>query len=194
MSTWPSNSAITLDALDSDSDVVTGASGGRAQLEDVAQAVNSILAACATGSTPWTDANDGAGSGLDADTVDGKQAAALGALAVAAEWTAQQNFNAATLTYASPNTDWNLNTHQVGILNLAGSITMNAPTNIKQGGVYILIVNNQGSGYDITWNSAYKWEGGVTPTVTSGSGKVDVFTFVANTTSTLVGVARQDFS
>ncbi len=36
------------------------------------------------GQTAWTTANDGSGSGLDADTVDGYQATALGTVQVAA--------------------------------------------------------------------------------------------------------------
>lgn len=45
------------------------------------------------GSTIWTAANDGAGSGLDADLLDGLQATAFGRLGVANTWTAAQTFN-----------------------------------------------------------------------------------------------------
>lgn len=190
---WPNNAAITIDKLDSDGDDVTGGSGARSQLDAIAQKVNAMLAAIATGAVPWTDANDGPASGLNADLLDGKQGALYGILATAAEWTAQQNFTAGDLTYASPNTDWNLNTHQVGILALAGTVQLNNPTNIKKGGVYILVVNNGGA-FNLTWGTAFKFENGVTPTVTSGNGKIDVFTFIGNTGSTLLGVQRVNFS
>lgn len=50
----------------------------------------------ATGGTIWTTANDGAGSGLDADTLDGVQASAFAQLASVNAFTASQ-----TLTYSS---------------------------------------------------------------------------------------------
>jgi len=52
----------------------------------------------ATGTAPLTVASTTAVSNLNADLLDGVEAAAIGQLAVAAEWTATQNFNATTLT------------------------------------------------------------------------------------------------
>lgn len=192
MATWPDNSAKPIDKLNADTDTVTGTGGGRSQLDIISQFVNSMLAAIGTGATPWTDANDGATSGLDADLLDGKQGALYGILATAAEWTRQQNFDAATMTWASPLT-WDLNTKQIAILSLTGNTTMNNPTNMKAGGVYNLWVDNAGA-FDITsWGSAFVWADGVIPTVTSGAGKIDIFTFLSNGVK-MAGVSRANFS
>ena len=51
------------------------------------------------GAAPWTSANDGAGSGLDADTLDGVQASGFGQLSVANTFTAAQTV---TLTTGVP--------------------------------------------------------------------------------------------
>jgi len=51
------------------------------------------------GNTIWHAGNDGAGTGLDADTVDGYQATNLGRLAVASTWTQTQTYAQGYGTY-----------------------------------------------------------------------------------------------
>ncbi|MBL4898857.1 MAG: hypothetical protein JKX76_04305 [Colwellia sp.] len=49
----------------------------RVDLLELANVVKAIILDIGAGNTVWTNANDGAGSGLDADTVDGNQASTL---------------------------------------------------------------------------------------------------------------------
>ena len=66
-------------------------------------------------------------------------------------------------------------------------------SNKVDGSVYILLVT-QGTGSNtLAWNATYKWPGGTTPTLTTGSAKSDIFTFISNGTS-LFGVASQNYS
>jgi hypothetical protein len=55
--------------------------------------LTSASAATLGGSTVWHAGNDGAGSTMDADLLDGLQATAFGRLGVANTWTAAQTFN-----------------------------------------------------------------------------------------------------
>jgi hypothetical protein len=65
-------------------------------------------------------------------------------------------------------------------------------SNKVDGSVYILLVT-QGTGSNtLGWNATYKWPGGTAPTLTTGSAKSDIFTFISNGTS-LFGVASQDY-
>lgn len=53
----------------------------------------------ANGSGVWTAANDGAGSGLDADLLDGLDSSAFGQIAAAQTWAARQTINNAALMF-----------------------------------------------------------------------------------------------
>jgi len=88
-------------------------------------------------------------------------------LGVAQEWTKQQTFDAQVLTDEA-NIDWNLDDEEVAQITLGDDRTMNAPTNMKDGGTYILHVKQDGTGTRlITWNAVFKWSGGVAPTLTT---------------------------
>jgi len=110
----------------------------------------------------------------------------------AQEYTAAHNFNATTLTSGN-SIPWDLSANQVSRLVLSTDGTMGDATNKVDGSVYILLVT-QGTGSNtLAWNATYKWPGGTTPTLTTGSAKSDIFTFVSNGTS-LFGVASQNYS
>ena len=110
----------------------------------------------------------------------------------AQEYTAAHNFNATTLVSGS-SIAWNLQTNQVARLVLSTTGTMADATNKVDGATYILLVT-QGTGSNtLDWNATYKWPGGTKPTLTTGSAKSDIFTFVSNGTS-LFGVAVQNYS
>ena len=79
----------------------------------------------------------------DKDTMvvhDNSQAGgyAMANLKTAQEFTATQNFNATTLTDAST-VSWDASANQVTSVTLGGNRTFGAPTNQKDGGVYVLI-------------------------------------------------------
>ena len=86
-----------------------------------------------------------------------------------------------TLSEAA-NTVWDSSLGQVAYLTLTGSRHINRPTNMKTGS-YILRVTQGGSGsYNLTWSGAFKWPAGVTPTLTTTVGAVDLFSFVGDGT------------
>ena len=110
----------------------------------------------------------------------------------AQEYTAAHNFNATTLT-SGDSIAWDLSSNQVTRLVLSTNGTMADATNKVDGSTYILLVT-QGTGSNtLAWNATYKWPGGTAPTLTTGSAKSDIFTFVSNGTN-LFGVASQNYS
>lgn len=110
----------------------------------------------------------------------------------AQEYTAAHNFNATTLVSGN-SIAWNLQSNQVARLVLSTTGTMDDATNKVDGATYILLVT-QGTGSNtLDWNATYKWPGGTKPTLTTGSAKSDIFTFVSDGTS-LFGVASQNYS
>jgi hypothetical protein len=110
----------------------------------------------------------------------------------AQEYTAAHNFNATTLVSGS-SIAWDLAANQVARLVLSTNGTMADATNKVDGATYILLVT-QGTGSNtLDWNATYKFPGGTTPTLTTGSAKSDIFTFVSDGTS-LFGVASQNYS
>jgi hypothetical protein len=118
--------------------------------------------------------------------------ATVAKLASAQEYTAAHNFNATTLT-SGTSIAWDLSSNQVARLVLSTTGTMADATNKVDGATYILLVT-QGTGSNtLDWNATYKWPGGTKPTLTTGSAKSDIFTFVSNGTS-LFGVASQNYS
>jgi hypothetical protein len=109
----------------------------------------------------------------------------------AQEYTAAHNFNATTLT-SGTSIAWDLSANQVARLVLSTNGTMADASNKVDGSVYILLVT-QGTGSNtLAWNATYKWPGNTAPTLTTGSAKSDIFTFISNGTS-LFGVASQDY-
>jgi hypothetical protein len=102
---------------------------------------------------------------------------------LAQEFTATQNFNATTLTDAAT-IAWDTSANQVTSVTLAGNRTFGAPTNQKDGGVYVLIVIQDGTGSrTITWNSVFKWVGATAPTLSTAASSRDQFVFVSNGTN-----------
>ena len=97
------------------------------------------------------------------------------------EYTRAHNFNATTLN-SGTSIAWNLAENQVTRLVLSTNGTLSDPSNKVDGATYILIVS-QGTGTNtLSFHSNYKWPGGNQPTLTSGSGKTDIFTFVSDGT------------
>ena len=113
-------------------------------------------------------------------------------LGVAQEYTRTHNFDATTLT-SGTSIAWDLSQNQVARLSLATNGTIADPSNKADGATYILIVTQSTGTNTLAWNANFKWPGGTAPTLTGGSGKTDIFTFVSNGTS-LFGVASQNYS
>ncbi len=112
----------------------------------------------------------------------------------AQEYSATHNFNATSLTISTGTIDWDLSANQVAKLEVTTNSTLNTPTNPVDGATYMLVVT-QGTGGNntLSFSTAYKFPGGVAPTLSTGSADVDVLAFVSNGT-VLYGVTSQDFS
>ena len=110
-----------------------------------------------------------------------------------ANFTKQQYFGVATLTDAA-NISWNLDDAQSAKVTLGGNRTLDNPTNPQEGAVYILRVIQDGAGSrTLSYGANYKWPGGTAPTLSTGSGAIDILTFVYDG-SDMLGQASLDFS
>lgn len=68
---------------------------------------------------------------------------------------------------------------QIVEVTLAGNRTIAAPTNVNVKTPYLLIVKQDATGgRTLSWNTAYKFAGGVVPSVSSSANAVDYFTFI----------------
>ncbi len=109
------------------------------------------------------------------------------------EFTKQQNFNAALLTDGA-NIAWNLDDFQVARVALLGNRTLDNPTNLKDGAVYILkVIQGAGGSHTLSYDSAYKWPGGTAPVLSTTANDVDFLTFLCDGAS-MYGVFELDFS
>ena len=79
---------------------------------------------------------------------------------------------------------WDTSTGQVATFTFVSTNrTMGAPTNLVNGGFYALqVVQNAGSN-TLTWNSVFKWASGTAPTLSTGAGARDFFTFRSDGTN-----------
>lgn len=112
---------------------------------------------------------------------------------VANVYTKQQNFGTATLTDGA-NIAWNLDDGQSAKVTLGGNRTLDNPTNMIDGGTYILRVIQDATGSrTLGFGTAYKWPGGTPPTLTTTANAVDILSFVSDGTN-MYGVSQLAFS
>lgn len=113
---------------------------------------------------------------------------------VANAYTVQQNGPAGNLTSSSAHIAWNLNTVQVGFHTMTENTTLDNPSNMVQGGTYILVITQHASAAKtLGFGNAYKTAGGSGITISTGLGAIDVITFVC-TGTTMLMVAQKAFS
>lgn len=90
--------------------------------------------------------------------------------------------------------NWNTDSGAFATLTLAGNRTMAAPTNLKNGSTYVLIVNQDATGSrTLTWNSVFKWPAATAPTLSTTANAKDILTFVSDGTN-LYGVVQKAFA
>lgn len=75
---------------------------------------------------------------------------------------------------------WDADDGAFGYVTIAGNRTFAAPTNMRNGEAYTLMVVQDGTGSrTITWNSAFKWPwNGLAPVLSTAAGAKDLFSFV----------------
>lgn len=118
-------------------------------------------------------------------------------LSLESAFTAQQYFAQQSLTDASTIT-WNCSTQQAARVLLTSVVgetrVLGAPSNPKAGSTYTLIVVQSSTGSNaLTFNAAYKFPGGIAPTLSTANNAVDILTFISDGTS-LFGVAQKAFA
>lgn len=93
------------------------------------------------------------------------------------------------------NIAWNAEDNQVTEVTLDSDLILDNPTNIKDGGTYILRVKQDATGTRLlTFGSAYRFAGGGTPpTLSTDPNAVDYLTFISDGTN-MDGVFTGDFS
>ena len=80
----------------------------------------------------------------------------------------------------SPTINWNVDAGSVMQVTLGGNRTMAAPTNLVAGGAYTMIIIQGAPGNrTLTWNSVYKFEGGL-KTLSTATAAVDIAWFVSD--------------
>lgn len=177
---WPTVTVSTTH-MDQDSDIVVLA---RPALKQMADNVNTIKDAITVNT--FTDDQtlyyDSATQTVKARTLTAQQHA----------WTKQQYFDLGTLTDAT-NVSWNLQTQQVAQLTLAGNRTLDNPTNQQAGGVYTLIIKQDGTGTrTLSYGTNYKFQFSSNPVLTTAANAVDVITFISDG-SNMYGVHSRNF-
>ncbi len=193
--------AATYQPLDSDLTAIAAlstTSTGRSLLAAANAAAIATIAGVGTGDSPqFTAINVGNASDTTITRVSAGLLAVEGntipTVGTQQEWTKQQNFDAQALTDGA-NIAWDLDTQQVAKVTLGGNRTLSAPSNKRDGGDYRLIITQDGTGSrTLSFNSAYKFEFGVAPTLSTGIGDIDVLVCVSDGTNLYCRLA-QDFS
>jgi len=91
------------------------------------------------------------------------------------------------------NISWSLTSGVVSTVTLTGNRVIDNPTNMTNGGTYILnLIQDATGSRTVTWGSAYQWPGGTAPTLTTGANAVDIVSFISDGTN-MNGVAQLDF-
>ena len=106
--------------------------------------------------------------------------------AVAAEISAQQNFNEAIITddASGPpgDTAWNLDTAQCAVHTMTAATEIQTPTNMNAGGTYVLRVVQAAGVYALTWAATYKF-GLSNSSEPAANGDVVIFSFYSDGTN-----------
>lgn len=92
-------------------------------------------------------------------------------------WNSQQYIGFTSLTDGS-NISWDMNNPMAHVV-IAGDRTLSAPINSQDGGLYHLIIEQDGTGGRVlSFNAAYNFSGGEVPGLTSDAGAKDMLSCV----------------
>lgn len=104
-------------------------------------------------------------------------------LDVVQAFTRAQRYAPATLTDAAT-ISWDLDLAPLGRVTLGGNRTVGAPANQRDGGAYVLVVNQDATGgRTLAWNAAFDFGIDGVPTLPPAANRVAIFTFLSNGTS-----------
>lgn len=71
------------------------------------------------------------------------------------------------------------NVFSVTIDALVSTLSITNPPALNNAGSFVLITTGNGSSYPFVWSNAVTWSGGSAPTLSSGSGKKDIYGFIS---------------
>jgi len=71
------------------------------------------------------------------------------------------------------------NVFSVTIDALVATLSITNPPALNNAGSFVLITTGNGSPYPFVWSNAVTWSGGSAPTLSSGSGKKDIYGFIS---------------
>jgi hypothetical protein len=122
------------------------------------------------------------GGDLSANRTLAVDGALIPFLASVNAFTRAQRYTPVVLTDAAT-VAWDLDVAPHARVTLAGNRTVGAPTNLRDGGEYRLVVIQDGTGgRTLAWNAAFDFGEDGTPTLPSGVGKIAIFGFVSDGT------------
>lgn len=122
---------------------------------------------------------------LDADKLDGYEAAAFGQLAAAQTWTGGQRAGITALTDGATITP-NFNDNCNFSVTLGGNRTLANPTNLTAGQSGSIFITQDGTGSrTLAYGSSWDFAGGVTPTLSTGASAVDRLDYIVRTTTSI---------
>jgi len=99
------------------------------------------------------------------------------------EYENAHNFNATELTDAAT-IAWNLDENQVAKVTLGANRTLGAPTNMKDGGTYILRIIQDATGTrTLAFNSAFKFPDGYSPPISTAANAIDIMSCISDGTN-----------
>ena len=99
------------------------------------------------------------------------------------EWRPDNNGHV-TLSDSGGAVAWDLKDGLTGEITLDGNHTLSNPTNVHAGDRLTYIIKQDGTGSRVpVWDTAWEFAGGTAPTLSTGSGAVDVLTFVVESSS-----------
>lgn len=100
---------------------------------------------------------------------------------------------AVTALTSGSSVTWNIVNGGMATLTLGHNVTTFTISSFRTGGSYCLRVIQGAGPYAITWPAAVRWPGGQEPTLSQGSGDIDIFTFVSFDGSNLEAFPSLDF-
>jgi hypothetical protein len=107
----------------------------------------------------------------------------IAGLEKAQEFTKTQNFDATTLVDGA-NISWDASANQVTSVTITDNRIMDAPTNMVDGGVYLLMVIQDATGSrTLSFNGVFKFTGGTAPVLTATASAKDILIFHSDGTN-----------
>jgi len=108
----------------------------------------------------------------------------------ATTFTAVQGYAFGTLTYAASQT-WDVSANPVAALAPTGNVTSFSVSNATAGRCYVLKITQDTTARTVAYTSAnFKFAGGSAPTLSTGSGAIDYYIFIASSSTLLHELGR----